>query len=60
METRQALAINYRLPSNRASDDDDDDDDYYSVMIQKCSSNRLKLKYLVIDGLYFLLSNKKI
>ena len=27
MKTRQAIPINYRLPSNRASDDDDDDDD---------------------------------
>ena len=27
VETRQAMPINYRLPSNRASDDDDDDDD---------------------------------
>ena len=26
METRQAIPINCRLPSNRASDDDDDDD----------------------------------
>ena len=42
--------INYRLPSNRASDDDDDDDE---VIIQKCSLNRLKLEYLVTDGLYF-------
>ena len=25
METRQAIPINCRLPSNRASDDDDDD-----------------------------------
>ena len=48
METRQANPINYRLPSNRASDDDDDE-----VMIQKCSLNRLKLEYLVTDGLYF-------
>ena len=25
-EIAQAIPINYRLPSNRASDDDDDDD----------------------------------
>ena len=30
VETRQAMPINYRLPSNRASDDDDDDDDVFS------------------------------
>ena len=27
METGQGNPINYRLPSNRASDDDNDDDD---------------------------------
>ena len=36
--------------TNVNSDDDDDDDE---VMIQKCSLNLLKLKYLVIDDLFF-------
>ena len=50
VETWEDIPINYRLPSNRASDDNDDDDE---VMIQKCSLNPLKLEYLVTDGLYF-------
>ena len=41
--------INYRLPSNRASDDDDDDDDDPKMFFK----NRLKLEYFVTDGLYF-------
>ena len=37
------------------SDDDDDDE----VMIQKFSSNLLKLQYLVIDGLYIYVNQPK-
>ena len=42
MKTRQAVPINYGIPSNRASnDDDDEDEDDDEVMIQKYSVNRL-------------------
>ena len=41
METGQANPINYRLPSNRASDDDDDDDDDDPKMFFKSAKTRV-------------------
>ena len=41
METRQAIPINCRLPSNRASDDDDDDDNDDPKMFFKLAKTQV-------------------